>query len=97
MKCIIKDCNLDADNYLGIRLRYPPNGNAVWTPETKAHLCNRHAFSGLDIQIKLKPNQGGVINTEVSNGNFKTVKKTHVINTSKILKKLSRCSIQGDL
>jgi len=56
-KCLV--CGDDARNILGIRLRYGKQKDAHWAPDLDAYLCERHAKSGVVLNIEVVPTSDG--------------------------------------
>lgn len=63
--CIVPGCNRNAVNNLGVRLRRPPQADALWSPNTNAYLCDRHARSGARITLIYEPTDSGRVETRV--------------------------------
>ena len=59
-------CGAPAQNELGVRLRYPPNRDAVWAPDCRAYLCKKHAEGGGALKIFFYPGDKGRLNLEVT-------------------------------
>jgi hypothetical protein len=66
--CAIPDCSQTGKHRLGVRCRVaeepspvPGKGktDALWSVETDAYLCDRHALAGLDVTLLLEANRSG--------------------------------------
>lgn len=77
-KCIIQNCQNNAEHNLGIRCRRP-NTSAIWAPNCNAYLCDEHAEQGCTIDINITPNTLGTVKTNVSGGG-RIVTRTTPIN-----------------
>jgi hypothetical protein len=53
-------CGKQAETALGIRLRRR-NTNAIWAPNLHAYLCDLHARSGAEIEVRYKETLTGRI------------------------------------
>ena len=53
MDCLV--CGAPARNRLAIRLRKKPGPLNVWSPDSDAYLCKRHAEGGVDITVSISP------------------------------------------
>lgn len=65
--CLIPGCNRTANNTLSIRCRRPDT-SAIWAPNLKANLCDKHATEGCTIDVILTPNTSGHVKTNVRAG-----------------------------
>lgn len=63
-ECIVPGCGRTASNNLGVRLR-KPDTSAIWAPETKAHVCDKHARSGARITVFYEATDEGSLNIRV--------------------------------
>lgn len=60
--CVVPGCDADGRHALTLRIRRPDT-SAIAAPNTNAWLCDEHAESGLEIDISVKPNTRGTIET----------------------------------
>ena len=77
-RCLIPNCNNDANNNLGIRCRRPDT-NAIWAPNCDAFLCDDHADQGYTISITLTPVVARTITTSVTAGRPPITRTTPII------------------
>ena len=75
--CAIPDCGGVGKHRLGIRCRVmeepsPIRGkgktDALWSVESDAYLCDRHALAGLDVTLMLEANTSGAASVRVLPG-----------------------------
>jgi hypothetical protein len=68
--CAIAGCESEGKHRLGLRCRVmrepsPIPGktktHALWSAESDAYLCDRHALSGLDVTLLIESNQSGTV------------------------------------
>jgi hypothetical protein len=52
--CIVPKCREPGRHHITLRCRRPDT-SAVWAPTTGAHLCDRHATEGLEVDIVVRP------------------------------------------
>jgi hypothetical protein len=71
--CIVDGCTKEGIYRIGIRLRRPhpkpgkkSSGTAIWSPETGARLCDKHATQGMKVIMLMVPTNTGTISTETS-------------------------------
>ena len=64
-QCIVPGCGSDAVNNLGVRLRHPPQSDALWSPNANAFLCDEHARSGARITLIYEATTSGRVETVV--------------------------------
>lgn len=81
MQCAIANCGNHAENYFGVRLRYPPKGKAWWAPNTGVYVCNTHAKQGMKITVELQDTHTGTIETEVKATGMLAYSRTTPIKT----------------
>ena len=62
---IVPGCGRSAVNNLGVRLRRPPQADALWSPNANAYVCDIHARSGARITIIFEATETGKIETRV--------------------------------
>jgi len=62
--CAIPGCRNPADNNFGVRLRRPDT-SAIWAPNTKAYICDRHAARGVRITLAFEPTHSGEVETVI--------------------------------
>jgi hypothetical protein len=64
VQCVIPKCPKPGKHRLGVRCRVmrepspvPGKGktDALWSVESDAYLCDRHAISGIDVTLLLEP------------------------------------------
>lgn len=79
-QCLIPQCQNDANNNIGIRLRRPDT-SAIWAPNSEAYLCDQHANDGYIIDITLFPTSVREITTNVSAGGIVETRTTQIVNT----------------
>ena len=73
-------CGRPADKIIGLRLRRQlEKGNAIWSPDTDAYLCDEHAASGYDVDITFTPRNDRTVHTVVKDGNGNQVAHNHTI------------------
>ncbi len=78
MTCMFPGCPNPAPNYFGVRLRFPPQGNAVWAPNTETFMCDAHARQGLRIDVTIQSVATGEVETSVSAGGPPVVRSTPI-------------------
>jgi len=66
MKCLIPGCGSNATDYFGVRLRKPPQGNAVWAPNCEVYLCDVHAVQGVKVTIFIEQTDDRTVETRVA-------------------------------
>ncbi len=54
MPCLFPGCQEPARNKLAIRCRKPSTLN-VWSPDSKAYLCKKHAEGGVSLTVDVQP------------------------------------------
>ena len=67
MACLVPGCNEDARNRLAIRCRKPSTLN-VWSPDSDAFLCKKHAEQGVSITIDVTPTTTGAVEVLYTSG-----------------------------
>jgi hypothetical protein len=79
--CIFEGCRNDAQNEIGVRLRYPPQKNAVWAPDTRAYVCDEHARQGMRVHLTLEPTYDGEVETVVrtTTGGAAVTRRTPIV------------------
>lgn len=77
--CIIANCNNNADNYIGVRLRRPDT-SAVWAPNTEAYVCDAHSVAGMRVEVTLVPTNTHQIETRVTGGDAVSTRITPIVN-----------------
>lgn len=58
-------CGRDAVNNLGVRLRRPPQADAIWSPNTNAFVCDEHGRDGARVTLIYEPTNTGRVETTV--------------------------------
>lgn len=77
-ECIVPGCGRNAENNLGIRLRRRDT-TAVWSPETNAHVCDVHAWSGARIGVVYEATDTGRVEIRVQGATEPIVRRTAAI------------------
>jgi hypothetical protein len=60
--CTIPGCDEPGRHAVTLRIRRP-DASAIAAPNTNAWLCDMHAESGLEVDVRLKPNKSRTIET----------------------------------
>jgi hypothetical protein len=76
--CIVPGCKRNAVNYLGVRLRKPPRGDAVWSPNANAFVCDAHAKNGARITLVYEATNTGRVETRVYAAEEPIVRRTNI-------------------
>ena len=65
MICIIPGCGKNAKDHFGVRLRKPPQRDAVWAPECHVYLCDTHAVKGVKVTVFIEEADDRTVETHV--------------------------------
>ena len=81
MECLVVGCKETARNKLAIRCRKPSTLN-VWSPDSKAYLCKKHAEGGIELVVAVEPNNSGDVTVTYMSGGQEVSRRTTPIQRS---------------